>query len=236
MNKKSILPRNIILITLRPFLSLLVAGGVIGLLHHKSEVVAGILVVGGIYLVWSTGRRQPMSGKIFLLAGMVLTGFLGVQVEIWGTENGHWTYHDLPEGLDLPHWIPMAWMLAFVFLCRAELRFIEVLQITDLKKKLLLAAVMSIVLPTWGEIITINMGVWTYSWGLQFFGVPLVAVFLLMVFHMAVLLLFTIPYKAFPLKTISNTTLIPGYAANILSNEDREESTANETSIVKSPT
>ena len=42
-----------------------------------------------------------------------------------------------------------------------------------------------------GEIITINLGVWTYTLPLQLFGVPLLAIFLLILFHTTIFLFFT---------------------------------------------
>ena len=52
-------------------------------------------------------------------------------------------------------------------------------------------AFVSATLPTWGEIITIYLGVWTYHWPYKFMGVPLLAIILLMVFHMSIFMLYS---------------------------------------------
>ncbi len=197
MKNEFILLQSVILRILRSFTILLIAGGVIGLLHHEDGIVAGFLAVTGFVIFWFIGRQQSMSGKIIFISGMALTGFLGVRVEIWGIENGYWIYHDLSEGRVFPYWLTPAWMCAFAFLYRVELHFIKLLQLTDLKQKILLATIISVVLPTWGEIITISLGVWTYTWGFQLFGVPLLAIFLLAVNHMVIFVFFTFVCRAF---------------------------------------
>ena len=164
----------------------------VGLLHPWYWLVASILLVVFVLFVWQNYKNyHPFAPRgVVMICGAVLTGLLGVAAEYWGIRNGHWEYHDLPAGRTFPMWLPFAWALTFVFLYRVEELFIACLNIRQTRKKLLLAALLSATLPTWGEIVTINLGVWTYAWPLQFFGVPLLAVLGLMVIHTAIYGLF----------------------------------------------
>lgn len=172
---------------------LVIAGGLIGLFHHRDDLVALILVLLMPLLLWRQIKtRQSPYQKTIIISGMLLTGFLGTLGEIWGVSYGHWAYHNLSDGRAFPYWLPLAWMLAFLFLYRVEAAFIAQLGLRSLKSKLILAVTLSTILPTWGEIITINLGVWTYHWDYQLLGVPLLAIILLMLFHTAIYLLFTL--------------------------------------------
>ncbi len=177
------------LILAKNLLKIFIAGTFIGLLHTYDSGVAVILAV---YLVLSLSKgwkRDPKEGRILLL-GAVLSGTLGVCCELWGIYFGHWEYHDL-GGRAFPAWLPFAWALAFTFIYRLEKDLFSALSLTKESGRWVLALLVVMIFPTLGEIITINLGVWTYNWPLQFFGVPLLAIFLLMVFHTGVNLLMT---------------------------------------------
>ena len=77
-------------------------------------------------------------------------------------------------------------MLAFYFLYSIESRLIPYLKYKTIKNKLIIAFWLSLIVPAFGEIITINLGVWTYYWPYQVFGVPLYAFMCLVFVHMIV--------------------------------------------------
>ena len=119
-----------------------------------------------------------------LIIGMLLTSFGGMIGENWGVSNQYWEYHKVSN--KLPLWLPFAWMLAFYFLYGLELKLISHLKNKTLNNKLIIAFWLSLILPAMGEIITINLGVWTYYWPYQIFGVPLYAFMCLVCVHMLV--------------------------------------------------
>ena len=55
-----------------------------------------------------------------------------------------------------------------------------------MSNKLIIAFWLSLFVPAFGEVITINLGVWTYYWPYQVFGVPLYAFICLVFVHMLV--------------------------------------------------
>ena len=57
---------------------------------------------------------------------------------------------------------------------------------TQRSSKIFLALLLALILPVFGEIITIYLGVWTYYWPYQIFGVPLYAFICLVFVHMLV--------------------------------------------------
>lgn len=173
---------------------LLAAGTLIGVLHEQDAAVAALLGLGVMPFIYLRLARHSRSAaqKRLLLTGMLLSGLFGIQVELWGIGHGYWQYHDLRGGRSFAYWLPFAWMLSFVFLYRLEADLIRLLRLDSLQKKFALAAILAVSFPTWGEIITINLGVWTYHWPHQVFGVPLLAMGLLMVFHVGVFVLLTL--------------------------------------------
>ena len=104
--------------------------------------------------------------------------------ENWGVSNNYWEYHEVSK--ELPLWLPFAWMLAFYFLYRIESRLIAFLKNKTISNKLIIAFWLSLLVPAFGEVITINLGVWTYYWPYQIFGVPLYAFICLVFVHMLV--------------------------------------------------
>lgn len=166
-------------------LKITVAGVAIGYLHTYDFLLAMLLLTRILVLIY-TDYIKATSKNWILLAGMILTGSLGVLVEIWGVSNDYWEYHDLTNNRQLPYWLPLAWMYAFRFIYKLERQVIAVLKLKKLLHKTYLAIFITAVLPVFGEVITINLGVWTYSWPYQFLGVPLYAVICLVVLHMGI--------------------------------------------------
>ncbi|MGY0407903.1 MAG: hypothetical protein ACWIPJ_06055, partial [Polaribacter sp.] len=128
---------------------------------------------------------KPKTNKNWLLIiGMILTGFGGIVGENWGVTNGFWEYHEITR--ELPLWLPFAWMLAFHYLYKLERNLIPFLTKQTQKNKIILASILALILPVFGEVITIYLGVWTYFWPFQILGVPLYAFICLVFIHMLV--------------------------------------------------
>ena len=175
------------LIILRAIFSISIPAVALGIFHRYDAAIAAVLVVYLAWKAWTTYLRNPSRHRVIVLVfGALLTGTLGILAEIWGIHNGHWSYHDLPNGQTFARWLPMAWMMGFIALYRVEESLILRLELTSRKSKLLLVALISMLLPVLGEAIAINLGVWTYAWGYQLFGVPLLAIVLLVVGHLLV--------------------------------------------------
>lgn len=174
--------RHLIGLISKSLIKLVLAGAIIGIFHKHDYLVAAFLM---IYLVYSLFRKfkQKDSDQWIFLIGLILTGLLGVICENWGISNQYWSYHNLDDNREFPYWLPIAWALAFSFIYRIEKEIIIILNIRSTYTKILLALAISMVFPTVGEIVVINLGAWTYHWPFQFLGVPLLAIALLMVFH-----------------------------------------------------
>ena len=178
-------------ILIKNLIKLILAGVVIGLLHAYDGWVALILA---IYMLMTVGKKftQKHYDRYIYLTGLVISAILGVLCELWGVYFGYWQYHDLANGREFPFWLPFAWGLAFTYIYKIERQLVISVPISGFSGKLIMALLVAMVFPTIGEIITINLGVWTYAWPYQIFGVPLLAIFLLMVFHSGVNLLMTL--------------------------------------------
>ncbi|SEI74433.1 hypothetical protein SAMN05192553_10179 [Cyclobacterium xiamenense] len=165
-------------------LKLSIAGFFIGSFHAQDAWVGVILA---LYLAYSLVKkfRIHAEDRYVFLTGSLLGGLLGVCCEAWGIYYGHWEYHDL-GGRTFPYWLPFAWSLAFTFVYQLEKDLFASLRMERTRDKVILTLLVALIFPTYGEIITIQMGVWTYAWPYQFFGVPLLAIFLLVVFHTGV--------------------------------------------------
>jgi len=164
---------------------LILAGAIIGIFHRFDLWIAGFLMLYLLYSLYGEFKHNEGEKWIYLI-GVVLTGFFGVICERWGIDNQYWSYHNLDNNRDFPYWLPLAWGLAFSFIYRIERDIILIKNIQSTSSKVLLALFISMVFPTLGEMVVINLGAWTYNWPLQFLGVPLLAIFLLMVFHTGV--------------------------------------------------
>ena len=174
---------NFLLEILKAFIKLCIAGLLIGLLKSYDLIIALILLIKIIHVVYKNVIIPKIKNWI-LLYGMSLTGLAGMIGENWGVSNAYWEYHKVSR--ELPLWLPFAWMLAFYFLYSIESRLIAYLKYKTIKNKLIIAFWLSLLVPAFGEIITINLGVWTYYWPYQVFGVPLYAFMCLVFVHMIV--------------------------------------------------
>lgn len=181
-------------------LKLIVAGVFIGLLKEYDNVIAGILILKIIHNVYTEIIKPKKDKNWLLLIGMLLTGFGGVVGETWGVANGYWEYHKVTR--DIPMWVPFAWMLAFHYLYKIERNLIPLLKNPSQQNKIILAVILALILPAFGEVITIELGVWTYYWPYQIFGVPLYAFLCLLFVHMLVYCILHIICKKYNINDI----------------------------------
>ena len=170
--------------TLKALIKLIVAGILIGVLKEYDAIIAVILVLKIIHNIYKEIIQPKTNKNWLLLIGMLLTGFGGIVGETWGVANGYWEYHKVTR--ELPLWLPFAWMLAFHYLYKLERNLIPLLKEPSQKNKIFLAILLALILPAFGEVITIYLGVWTYYWPYQLFGVPLYAFICLVFVHMLV--------------------------------------------------
>lgn len=168
----------------KAILKLTLAGILIGVLKAYDAVIAVLLVLKIIHNIYKEIIKPKEHKNWLLLIGMLLTGFGGIVGETWGVTNGYWEYHEVSR--ELPLWLPFAWMLAFHYLYKLERNLIALLKIQTQKNKIILALILALILPAFGEVITIYLGVWTYYWPYQILGVPLYAFICLVFVHMLV--------------------------------------------------
>jgi hypothetical protein len=187
---------------LKSTIKITIAGLIIGLLHEHDFWVGILLVIYFAIFIYREFYRKNATKNKLLLIGMLLTGTLGICAEIWGVQYGYWEYHDLTNNRQLPYWLPFAWMFAFRFIYQLETKLIHALNIKSIRQKTWLAVLISAIFPAYGEVITINLGVWTYSWPYQFLGVPLYAVICLVVLHMGINFLLSIWVKKKGIKDV----------------------------------
>ena len=169
--------------TLKAIIKLCIAGFLIGFLKSYDAIIAIILFLKILHVIYKNIIIAETKNWI-LLIGMIVTGFGGMVGENWGVSNNYWEYHEVSK--ELPLWLPFAWMLAFYFLYSIESRLIAFLKNKTISNKLIIAFWLSLLVPAFGEVITINLGVWTYYWPYQIFGVPLYAFICLVFVHMLV--------------------------------------------------
>jgi len=169
--------------TLKAIIKLCIAGFLIGFLKSYDAIIAIILFLKILHVIYKNIITAKTKNWI-LLIGMIVTGFGGMVGENWGVSNNYWEYHEVSK--ELPLWLPFAWMLAFYFLYSIESRLIAFLKNKTISNKLIIAFWLSLLVPAFGEVITINLGVWTYYWPYQIFGVPLYAFICLVFVHMLV--------------------------------------------------
>ncbi|WP_299013865.1 hypothetical protein [uncultured Polaribacter sp.] len=168
---------------LKGLLKLVIAGGFIGYFKEYDFWIALLLFLKILHNLYKD-IYKPTQKNWLLLAGMLLTCFGGVVGETWGVANGYWEYHAVSRAL--PLWLPFAWILAFHYLYKLEGKLIPLLKNPSQKNKIILAILLALILPAFGEVITIYLGVWTYYWPYQLFGVPLYAFICLVFVHMLV--------------------------------------------------
>jgi hypothetical protein len=178
-------PLTILYVSVRAIILLFLSGAVIGFFHKIDWVIALICIVRILYFIFFNAPKtiDNQTLKIVYL-GMAITTVLGVSAELLGIHFGFWEYHNLSDNRDFPYWLPLMWGLSFLFLFRIESRLIRLIKITHFSQKLLITAIVAFTLPTIGEIVAINLGVWTYyNMGPKLLGVPYLAMFLLMILH-----------------------------------------------------
>ena len=183
--------KKLLFISLRPFISLLIIGSIIGYFRKHDFLLMLLLLCIFSYRFYKDRRINPEKNKVYiLLAGTFISAFFGICAEVWGVDNGYWMYYDLSNNRQFPYWLPLAWGLTFMFFYRIEEGIVKLININTLKAKLIMVALLSAILPTFGEIITIYFGVWNYTWPYQILGVPFLAIFLLVIFHTSIFFLF----------------------------------------------
>jgi hypothetical protein len=168
---------------LKAIIKLCIAGFLIGFLKSYDAIIAIILFLKILHVIYKNIIIAKTKNWI-LVIGMTVTGFGGMVGENWGVSNNYWEYHEVSR--KLPLWLPFAWMLALYFLYSIESRLIAFLTNKTISNKLIIAFWLSLLVPAFGEVITINLGVWTYYWPYQIFGVPLYAFICLVFVHMLV--------------------------------------------------
>ena len=169
---------------LKAIVKLIIAGVFIGYLKEYDAIIAGFLILKVIHNIYKEVIKPKTNKNWLLIIGMLLTGFGGIVGETWGVTNGYWEYHEVTR--ELPLWLPFAWMLAFHYLYKLERNLIPLLKQQTQNNKIVLAIILALILPALGEVITIYLGVWTYYWPYQIFGVPLYAFICLVFVHMLV--------------------------------------------------
>ena len=169
---------------LKALVKLIIAGILIGVLKQYDLIIAILLLLKITYNIYTEIIKPKSNKNWLLLVGMLLTGFGGIVGETWGVKSGYWEYHEVTR--ELPLWLPFAWILAFHYLYKVERNLIPLLTNQSQKNKIILAIVLALILPAFGEVITIYLGVWTYYWPYQLLGVPLYAFICLVFVHMLV--------------------------------------------------
>lgn len=191
--------RGFLLEILKAIIKLCIAGLLIGFLKSYDAIIAIILFLKILHVIYKNIIIAETKNWI-LLIGMIVTGFGGMVGENWGVGNNYWEYHEVSK--ELPLWLPFAWMLAFYFLYSIESRLIAFLTNKTISNKLIIAFWLSLLVPAFGEVITINLGVWTYYWPYQIFGVPLYAFICLVFVHMLVYGILSFICKKWKIKDI----------------------------------
>ena len=189
-------------VLLRGSLVLLVGGSVVGLLHDWDMLVAVLLLALVAWCFYGSFGQEGAKHTLFVVVAFIVAALVGTGVELWCIHYGHWEYHDLSGGRFFPYWIPLAWGAAFLFLYRIEKRLIIALNVRTPQTKLMLIMIVAAVFPTWGEIVAINLGVWTYTWGWQLLGVPLLAVGLLVVLHTGIFFVCCVLFRCFGVRDV----------------------------------
>jgi hypothetical protein len=184
----------------KAIIKLIIAGVLIGVLKQYDLTIALLLFVKIIHNIYKEIIKPKTHKNWLLLIGMLLTGFGGIVGETWGVANGFWEYHQVTR--ELPLWLPFAWMLAFHYLYKLERNLIPLLVNQTQKNKIILAIILALILPAFGEVITIYLGVWTYYWPYQIFGVPLYAFICLVFVHMLVYTLLHFICKKYKIEDI----------------------------------
>jgi len=182
--------KNITKSLLKSILKICIAGVIIGLFHKQDLLIAVLLFLKVVHSVYSLGFKNNQRFWIVPI-GMFICGILGILVEYIGTLYKVWEYHHI--NTQMPLWLPFAWMLAFSYIYKLEKELFAQINTNSLVVKSSITFFLALVFPAFGELITINLGVWTYYWPYQFLGLPVYALLSLVVFHMSLnILIYTI--------------------------------------------
>jgi len=169
---------------------LTIAGALlVGVLKERplllSFILGSVLLVHLVIIGVRHRKWAPVIEETFFL---ITFGTIGFLTESWGTLNGHWTYHYLPEGQTVPTWVPIAWAIASVLLCKSEDHLMKsqskLVQGHGLRRRIGLVYLLGMALPLTGESICIAQGVWEYHWPFKVLGVPLLALMLISYAHL----------------------------------------------------
>ena len=186
-------PARVFIEFFKAVLKVCVAGVAIGLLKTFPVAVAGLILIKLIHVAYVNVIKPSGSKNWILITGMLMTGVLGIVAEYWGVSNNYWEYHYIDS--TLPAWLPFAWMMAFYILYQLEHRLVPYLKNPSLFQRILVIIVLTLIIPALGEMVAINMGVWTYSWPYQLLGVPVYAFIALVLIHMFVYFLLYLIFK-----------------------------------------
>ena len=175
--------------TILKAISLTIAGAFLVSWLKSSQALLALLlgVVLIIHLLRVAYRMRRWQAVVRESFHLVTFGTIGFLTESWGTHNEHWTYYHLPEGQNVPIWVPLAWAIAALLLGKSE----EALQAWQAQKKppihgtqqLASFYFLGMLLPLIGESICIAFGVWEYHWPFKILGVPLLALVLIAYAH-----------------------------------------------------
>ncbi len=164
-------------------LKIILAGLIIGLLYRRENLLVIILALVLVYKIYKLTKDKSTNIRL-LIPGMLLTGFLGVVIEYFGTKLNYWEYHHISG--QLPRYLLIVWMFAFMFMYNIEKKiFLSIENITPLKRKVIILFIV-IVFPTIGEIVCINLGVWTYYYPYIFLGVSPYTIFYIALVHIII--------------------------------------------------
>jgi hypothetical protein len=177
--------KNVSVEFLKAVVKVTIAGLAIGFLKEYPFVIAFIISLKIAHVIYKSVIRPEGAKNWILVTGMLMTGFLGIVAEFWGVSMNYWEYHHI-DGAMLPAWLPFAWMMAFYILYKLEHKLVPYLKNPSLIHRMILMIVLTLIIPAFGEMVAINMDVWTYSWPYQLFGVPVYAFIALVLIHMFV--------------------------------------------------
>ncbi|WP_194852444.1 hypothetical protein [Nonlabens antarcticus] len=184
---------KVILEYLKMVAAVSLAGVIIGLLKSQPYILAVVFLALIIYVFYKTLFKSKTGRNWIPVVGMILTGLLGIIAEYWGVSNDHWQYYHIDS--ILPAWLPFAWMLAFYLLYRLEYKILPYLKNPSRLRRIMLMIFLTLTIPAFGEMVAINMDVWSYSWPYQILGVPVYAFIALVLLHMFVYIILYIIFK-----------------------------------------
>lgn len=166
-------------IILKNTIKLTIGGVALGLLHQYDWLVALLLIAKIGHTYYKRKKNNTLHTKLVL--GFFLTASLGLLAEFLGTEFHFWEYHDI--NTQLPLWLFFAWGAAFVIIYQTEEQIMELKPNLSKTNKNLLLLFLVAFFPTYGEIIAIQLGTWTYYMPYQILGVPVAAIVALIAIH-----------------------------------------------------